>query len=60
MMTRDPQSDPPHSIQKPDDHRETAENGEFNPPLEKIQVTRGKHGGFAYIVNGKRIERFGA
>ena len=28
----------------------------FNPPQEVVQVTRGKRGGIAYIVNGQRRE----
>lgn len=31
-------------------------NGAFNPPLEKVQVTRGRRGGLAFIVNGKRTD----
>lgn len=53
---RDPQPEPPKSIQQPDDKREKGPNGPFNPPLEQIQVTRGKRGGLAFIVNGKRTD----
>lgn len=54
-----PSPAPPQSVQRPDDKREFGENGPFNPPLEQIQVTRGKRGGYAFIVNGKRIEHKG-
>lgn len=52
MRPEPKQLPPPEQWQQP----EFPEDGPFNPPLEKVQVTRGKRGGIAYIVNGKRTD----
>lgn len=56
IADKPPPAAPPKSIQQPDDKREFGENGPFNPVLEEIQVTRGKRGGIAFVVNGKRTD----